>query len=271
MNSITWSFEERIKIIKGFVPLKQPIFDNGNEDAFRFNMWGLYYRVCEAIKSYIILYEANRLFDSLIIAGHALETCAMLSYIKDNPCEETKREKYNSYLAGMTLNRIFANLESSQTIEDDLSWLCYSNLLKIFYPVGKTIINKNKNYEEIIKKINYRKGPNKEKLSLFKKSFSPIKVSEYIETFSNNISNIDDGVFKFFYSKYCSFKHGNILSPGASFEPEYKYEEDLKEYSLTLICILVYYLDISKLDAFDVSNVSKTKENKTTSSSRIEN
>lgn len=259
MTSVIWPFEERVRIIKGFIPLETPVFNDGNEDTFRFNVWGLYYRVCEAIKSYIVLYEANRMFDALIIAGHALETCAMLSYIKDTPSEETKREKYNSYVAGMILNRIFDNLEMSQTLEDDISWICYSHMLKMFYTVGKTIISKNKDYEEVIKKINYRKGPNKEKIALFKKSFSPIKVSEYIEDFSNNISNIDDGIFKFFYNKYCSFKHGNILTPGASFEPEYKYEDDLKEYSLTLICILVYYLDVSKLNAFDINDFSKTK------------
>lgn len=267
MTSVIWPFEERVRIIKGFEPLEPPVFNDGNEDTFRFNVWGLYYRVCEAIKSYIVLYETNIIFDALIIAGHALETCAMLSYIKDNSREEAKREKYNSYFAGMIFNRIFANLEISQTLEDDISWMCYSHLLKMFYTVGKTIVSKNKDYEEVIKKINYRKGPNKEKMALFKKSFSPIKVSEYIETFSNNISNIDDGIFKFFYGKYCSFKHGNMLTPGASFEPEYKYEDDLKGYSLSLICILVYYLDTSKLNAFDINNIPSIKGFKPTSSS----
>ena len=267
MDSIIWPFEDRIRIIKGFGPLETPVFNDGNEDTFRFNVWGLYYRVCEAIKSYIVLYEADRIFDALIIAGHALETCAMLSYIKDNPSEDAKREKYNSYFAGMIFNRIFANLETSESLEDDISWICYSHLLKMFYTVGKAIVSKNKDYEDVIKKINYRKGPNKEKMALFKKSFSPIKVSEYIEGFSNNISHIDDGMFKFFYSKYCSFKHGNMLTPGASFEPEYKYEDDLKGYSLSLICILVYYLDISKLNAFDINNIPSIKGFKPTLSS----
>ena len=108
--------------------------------TFRFNMWGLYHRVCEAIKSYVVLYEANRIFDAFIIAGHALETCAILSY--------------------------------------------------------------------------------------------------------------------------CSFKHSNMLTPGASFEPEYKYEDSLKEYSLTLICELVHYLSISKLEAFDISTISNLAKNR---------
>lgn len=48
MDSVIWPFEERVRIIKGFAPLEQPIFDNADEDTFRFNMWGLYHRVCEA-------------------------------------------------------------------------------------------------------------------------------------------------------------------------------------------------------------------------------
>lgn len=132
----------------------------------------------------------------------------------------------------------------------------------MFYPIGKNILNKNKDYKDVIKQINCRKGPNKEKIGLFRKCFTPLKVSQYIKSFSNNISNIDDGQFQFFYTKYCSFKHSNMLTPGASFEPEYKYEESLKEYSLTLICELVHYLNTSKLEAFDISTIPNLAKNR---------
>ena len=246
-----WPFEKSIKYIKEFTPIEIPPFNDGNEDAFRYNLWGLYSRVCEAIKSYIVLYEANRIFDAFIIAGHALETCAILSYIKDNPTEEQKKENYNLYFASILIGQITANLELSDNLEQDISWQSFCLLLQMFYPIGRNILNKNKAYEDIIKQINYRKGPNKEKIALFRKHFTPIKVSQYIKSFSDNISNIDDGQFQFFYNKYCCFKHSNILTPGASIEPEYRYEDDLKEYSLTLICELVHYLSTSKLEAFD--------------------
>lgn len=262
MDSVIWPFEERVRIIKGFAPLEQPIFNNADEDTFRFNMWGLYHRVCEAIKSYVVLYEANRIFDAFIIAGHALETCAILSYIKDNPTEEQKKEKYNLYFASILVGQITANLELSDNLEQDISWQSFCLLLQMFYPIGKNILNKNKDYKDVIKQINCRKGPNKEKIGLFRKCFTPLKVSQYIKSFSNNISNIDDGQFQFFYTKYCSFKHSNMLTPGASFEPEYKYEESLKEYSLTLICELVHYLNTSKLEAFDINTIPNLSKNR---------
>lgn len=121
MTSVIWPFEERVKIIKGFVPLETPVFNDGDEDTLRFNVWGLYYRICEAIKSYIVLYEANRIFDAFIIAGHALETCAILSYIKDNPTEEQQKEKYNLYFASILIGQITANLELSDNLEQDIA------------------------------------------------------------------------------------------------------------------------------------------------------
>lgn len=171
MQKEIWPFEDRVRIIKGFVPIEQPLFDNADEDTFRFNMWGLYYRVCEAIKSYIVLYEADRIFDALIIAGHALETCAMLSYIKDNPSEDAKREKYNSYFAGMIFNRIFANLETSESLEDDISWIktCRFSLFFKVFTEFESVFFENRILERF---------PNSfTDVSLFFQSFKPVRIS----------------------------------------------------------------------------------------------
>jgi hypothetical protein len=42
-------------------------------------------------------------------AGHALETCAVLSYIKDNESELKQRENYNKYLAKSAFWPIIGN------------------------------------------------------------------------------------------------------------------------------------------------------------------
>lgn len=145
-----------LQIIKDFKPLETPTFD-GNENSFRYIIWNLYHRVYEASKSYTILFENKKYYDSFIIAGHILETCATLSYIKDNPTIDLCREKYNKYLASSALGRLKATLEMTDNLETDISWQNFVNLLKIFYPVAINIIKKKEQakekHEEAIKQI----------------------------------------------------------------------------------------------------------------------
>lgn len=240
---IDWPFEERIKIIKNFKPHPFPSFEDGNEDAYRFTVWQLYGRVCEAIKAFAILLEKDCICDAFIIAGHALETSAILSYIKDCSTSEQSKENYNKYLASITIERILANLDITNNLNDPISLIVFSNLLKIFYPAGKTILKKNKDYDNVITQINSAKTTIKEKIGILNKSFSPIKPSEYIKTLSDNFDNKDDGQFKRYYTKYCGYKHSNILTPGVSFE-------DFKKANINDLLYLVLgimtYLETSK-------------------------
>ena len=42
MENIDWPFEDRIKIIENYQQLPTPEFNDGNEDAYRFNLWNVY-------------------------------------------------------------------------------------------------------------------------------------------------------------------------------------------------------------------------------------
>ena len=243
MQDTNWSFEDRIKIIKNYKKLPTPQFNDGNEDAYRFNVWNLYDRIYEAIKSFVILYENQRYCDAFIIAGQALETCAILSYIKDYDDEDTRREHYNKYFASITLGRMIANLELAKNLEKDIAWVAFACVLRLFYPFGKCIIKEHKDYEKIIKKINYRKGPNSEKIGLLNKNFKPVSVSEYIQTLSDNWDNKDDGQFRRYYTKYCNMKHSNVLTPGLLKE---NIGEDTIDDMLYLVLGIMTYLDTSK-------------------------
>lgn len=242
MENIDWPFEDRMKIIKNYQQLPTPEFNDGNEDAYRFNLWNVYDRVCQAIKSFVVLYENRRFCDAFIIAGHALECCAMLSYLKDCDTPEENRKHYEKYMASIILNNITTNLELSDNLEKDIAWYSFSFLLKLFYPFGKSILKEKKDYEDIIKKINYRKGPNKEKIGLFK-NFNPVPVSEYIKALSDHLKDYDDGQFRRYYNKYCSFKHCNMMIPGVSRESE---TSDNVDDMLYLVLGIVTYLDIYK-------------------------
>ena len=238
-----WSFEDRIKIIKNYKRLPVPLFDDGNEDTYRFCVWNLYDRVCESIKSFIVLYENKRFCDAFIIAGHTLETCAMLSYLKDCDSPEENRKNYEKYIASTILNNIITNLELSVDLEKDIAWNVFSHLLKMFYPVGSAILKENKDYDGVIKKINYRKGPNQEKIGLFTKNFKSISVAEYINIFSDYMKKYDDGQLRRYYNKYCSFKHSNMLTPGVAKESE---TDDNVDDMLYFVLEIIMYLDTSK-------------------------
>lgn len=248
---IDWPNEDKLKIIKEFKPLEKPIFE-GNEDGFYGVVWSLYFRICDAFKSFCTLFENKHYYDAFIIAGHTLETCAILSYIKDCPTDEERKQNYNKYLASVVMGRLKASLEMGDTLESPIAWENFCVLLKLFYPVGSCITkdrnNPKEKHEEAIKLINYRKGPNQEKIGLFNKYYSPIKTTEYIKEFRTNLPFDGQDGFDYFYSKYCSFKHSNVLTPGASFE----HSADISCFDnvLNLILGVIAYLQISDFSAF---------------------
>ena len=239
--------QKSIQIIKDFKPLEIPTFTDGNQDTFDYMVCNLYHRVCQAIKSFVVLFENERFYDSFIIAGHCLETCAILSYIKDNPAYELCREKYNKYFASATLGRLKYNLDLSYNLEKEIAWQAFVSLLKLFYPVGKYIVKEKEKeqYEEIIKKINCRLGLNKEKIEILSKHFLPTRVNEYIKTFVKNTAYFDGEQFSKFYKKYCDVKHGNMITPGSSFE--HNSFEYFSEDGIMLILGIMYYLKDFKL------------------------
>ena len=236
--------QKSIQIIKDFKPLETPVFNDGNEDAFRYVVWNLYHRECEAIKSYMVLFENGRYYDSFIIAGYFLETCAILSYIKDNPTEELCRERYNKYFASAIFGRLIACLKLTDNLETEISWQVFVSLLKIFYSVGVNIITKKEQakekHEEAIRQINYRLGLNKDKISILKRYYLQIRVREYINAFVKNTAYFDGEKFDLYYQKYCNIKHSNMVTPGASFECNQF--DNFAEYVIFLILGIMYYV-----------------------------
>lgn len=244
-----WSFQERLNIIKNFKPYPKPKF-TGNEDLIHGVTWGLYNRVCENITSFTILFENKQYCDAFIIAGVALETCAKLSFIKDRDNIEQSKEYYNKYLASITLSQIKYNLDLDKDLSNEISWINFVNLLKIFYPVGNFIfINKQETYENVIKSINFKLGENKEKISLLKKSFKELPINRYTDFFCEKLKIYEASKeMDRYYKKYCNFKHGNMLTPGVFSEGDNDLQSnsirnDIADDSLYLILGLILYLE----------------------------
>jgi hypothetical protein len=239
--------DKKIKIISEFVPMAKPRF-KGDEVATRYIIWNLYNRVCDAIKSFVILLNNQRYYDAFIIAGHALETCSVLSYIKDHDTEAAQTERYNKYMAHSALGRLIAILEMSVSLEGNCARDAYAVMLKIFHPVGASVIKDTKNikekHKEAIEKLNSREGSNIEKVKLLRKYYDFSHIREYLITFSDNLGNIDNGAFDLYYTKYCNYKHSNMLAPGALAGDLDSEEID---WFLNLVLGLIMYLDKSKL------------------------
>ncbi|MDR2292353.1 MAG: hypothetical protein LBE11_02645 [Prevotellaceae bacterium] len=246
--------DSKIQIIRDFLPITNPHF-NGDENACGYIIWKLYNRVCEAIKSFVALLDNSRYYDAFVIAGHALENCAMLSYMKDNDTEAKQLEKYNKYLAGAAVGRLLAILDMDKSnLANEHAWNAYVAVLKIFYPVEASIIKDNKNaiekHEAIMKVINFRGGLNTEKSETIRNSYRRPILENYITSFSKNFGNIDDGEFSRYYMKYCDLKHGNMLSPGALAGD---IDDETIDCFVDLILGIVVYLDKSKLNPIKTS------------------
>lgn len=231
---------KKMDIIRKFTPKNPPTFE-GTDDGSYYIIWGLYKRACQAIKSFVLLIDNRQYYDAFIIAGYMLETCAILSYINDNNDKLKRHENYDKYLARSVVGRLIANLELTEDLSSDNSWDAYEQMLKIFYPIGTTILKKgsNKKHEDIIDEIKFRTGKNEEKIRLLKKHYDPPRIDEYIKAFSDNLGNIDDGQFSFYYTKYCNYKHSNVLASDMLSDD---FDENEVDWFLFLVLGMIMYL-----------------------------
>lgn len=237
-----------LQLLRDFFPEPMPKFDDST-DIFEYTKWHLYDRVCDGIKSFLVLLDKKQIYDAFIIAGHVMETCAMLSYIKDGKTEEERLNNYHKYAARAFAGIMLETLKTSDNLEKDTAWNAYAAMLKLFYPVGINIIKDSKNpkqkHENIIKQINCRLGANAEKIKLIEKNYEHPNIEEYVRTFSKNIDDVDEQRFERFYLKYCDFKHTNVLAC-----LERQIFDFQIERVITVLVIIVTYLSMAKLEPY---------------------
>ncbi len=239
------SISGQIQIIRDFVPEPKPNFENKDEDIFQFTIWNLYERVCEGIKSFLILFDNKRFYESSIIIGHALETCAILSYIKDNETKTKQNENCNKYIARNLIGMLIEDLKINQNLEKDSVWNAYNGWLHLFTSYGFTIIKDKKNHTGIFEKLKIREGMNSEKIKLLEKNYDPPHIEEYIQLFSAKLDGADEEKFIRFYLKYCGLKHSNILDCLEGEIQDYQIED-----LIITACMIITYLSMSKLEPY---------------------
>lgn len=214
---MNFTIDNKIKIIRDFKPIPQPKFEDN--EGIRYIIWNLYNRGCEATKSFVILLGNQRYYDAFIIAGHALETCSILSYIKDNDSEAAQFENYNKYMAQSAVDRLIAILEMDSNLEKDYVQNAYEIVLKIFCSAEGAVFKYSQNdeekHKEIIDGMKSLDEINIGKIKSVKNFYKLPRVKDYIIAFSKKIGNIKDKEIFMYYTKYCNYKHSNMLAPGA--------------------------------------------------------
>lgn len=145
-------------IIKAFVPEKIPKFV-GTESMFDFVIWNLYDRIANGLKSFDLLCDNRRFYDAFLVAGNVLETCAVLSYIKDKQTEKERLKNLNKYLARSSAGQMVKIL----SWDDDFHNLPHVSWSKI----EKILTNK-----EFAKRYHVQQLPSKKFTSLLMDCFN---------------------------------------------------------------------------------------------------
>lgn len=241
-------------IIKAFVPEKIPKFV-GTESMFDFVVWNLYDRIANGLKSFDLLCDNRRFYDAFLVAGNVLETCAVLSYIKDKQTEKERLKNLNKYLARSSAGQMVKILSWDDDFHKDSAWNAYFAELKIFAPIGDCIIKKLKNdktdkenHQEILEKLKYRDGSNADKKALIYSNYVRPDPQGYVRAFSKTFDGLDNGNFEHMYDKYCDFKHVNMMSYGVTSETM---EEDVVDWAIEIMAAVVLYLQRYGLEPVD--------------------
>lgn len=251
-NKSLFTPEGKDKFIREFVSVEMPDF-NDNE-VVKYNIYNLYKRIYDDSRSFLTLLDNKHYYEAFIIAGYMLETCAVLSYIKDQTPEK-QIINHNKYFAKSALGRLLAILEMDKSdLAKESARNSYVMVLRLFYPVGASIIKDDKSnnktpaerHEEIANRIKFLSGSNAEKIKILRDSYKRPDPEGYVKAFSNKLENIDGGDFAHSYMKYCDFKHSNILSPGFVSEDI----EHIHDWSIDLVFMVLSYLQIFGLEPY---------------------
>ena len=192
----------------------------------------------ESIKSYLLLMDNGLCVDAVLIAGHIMETCSIISYIT-NP---TKKEKNTrKYVAKSTLKGIYDLLEydSSDLKNEDIKAAVFE-ALDYLSDTGEIVFKKTdaanttdalppaeepsveRSNSSIIQAIKSPELTNTERLKLIKENYDLPIVEDYLKAFLskleenlNKTKQLNDPniskKLKFFYSDYCKIKHSSAL------------------------------------------------------------
>lgn len=180
-------------------------------------------RLNESIKSYLLLMDKECFMDAFLIAGHIMENCAIINYIKNsNRPEETSK----IYTAKSSLQSLRNILEfNDKSLEDEnikKTFLKFVDYLEKdgHLAVNKKICDPKQNNIDSIMYLKNDKFLNKDKITRINHIYDLPKVIDYIKPFSKMVSEFykNDSTaqtrlkeLSLFYTEYCKIKHCNLF------------------------------------------------------------
>ncbi|MDR1206848.1 MAG: hypothetical protein LBK26_00295 [Rickettsiales bacterium] len=172
----------------------------------------------ESIKSYLLLVDNNHFTDAMLIAGHILETCSIISYAKDAPNNARK------YVAKSTLRGLCDILDYDITnLQDEDIKTAFLEGLGVLEYNGHLAIKADKEAKKAnatrIKFLKDPKNSNSDKKKCICDFYNLPIVEDYLRPFRKKVverhikdsqTNINlDRQFVLFYAEYCKIKHSN--------------------------------------------------------------
>lgn len=185
-----------------------------------YNLYQLAKRLADAHATYLILMEAERYMDSMLSAGHILETCAIISYLKEDKDGDLHHlEKYLASDAVRTLLDLFDFVEKDNDFNDTIRDTV-NEILPILQSDGEFIKNNDKdiNDKDILELIQSSTKSITKKKHALRDVYKITSVNEYIENFAKKLHefikkannptiNRTEQQVLLFYSAYCKVKH----------------------------------------------------------------
>lgn len=187
-----------------------------------FNIALLNKRLHEARNAFLVLYDKGMGLDAELIAGHIMEICAMIYYIKSGPDKLLNSRKGIARSAASCVYDILSlsdfvskSDKYDGLLEEVLSYLDDTGHLII----KETSVQDKKDFNKHqLAKLRNKELTNKEKRDLLKKHYELPQVTDYLNCFiSGTVKKakscgypnfgIYQEAFRLFYMSYCRVKH----------------------------------------------------------------
>lgn len=222
------------------------------------NLKILYKRLHDAKDAFMLLCDNNMNTDAMLIAGHILETCATIHYIK-----AAKDKIFNTrrYVAKSTVSSAYDLLGIDNTnLQDEKYKLAMDDFLDYLDDVGHLILKPSKKEDrkqlnkKLVSKLRSANLTNKDKRKLIKEYYDMPIVNDYINCFISGMQNavkdkpdenaekLEEAI-KLFYVSYCRIKHASaLLYPGEIYADKVIIRDNKEE-----LCIPAVFLSLDMI------------------------
>jgi len=197
-----------------------------NGSVSELNLKILNKRLYDARKAFLLLYDNGMHTDSALIAGHILEICAAIYYIKSAKDKDLNTRRYVAKCSVSSAYDLLAVDDSE--LQNEEYKLAIQEFLDYLQDVGHLILRPSKKEDkkqfnkELISKLSATDKTNNDKRKLLKEYYEMPVVNDYLNCFVSGLyKGLKDNenenaqklaqAIRLFYISYCRIKHASAL------------------------------------------------------------